>query len=115
MKNLISLYILILSFNKMNLNAIFPTVPTKEETACVNNKNPSKETCTSMETSDSQYICCYVKGAGLSKCCYIEDTEFGINAYKSIYSDYDDVTIECEGNYLRNIWILFFLYFILYI
>ena len=116
MKNLISLYILILSFNKMNFNAIFPsTQPTKEETACINNRNPSMESCTSMATSDSQYTCCYVKGVGLSRCCYIEDTEFGIEAYENVYSDYDDVTIECKGNYLRNILFLFFLFFILYI
>ena len=115
MKNIISLFIFLLSFSKINLNAIFPTIPSYQELNCTKKENPSLESCTSMETSDDQYTCCFVHGVGLSKCGYVENTQFGIKAYKHIYSEIDDLSIECKANYLRSIFISFFLILIVYI
>ena len=116
MKYILSLFILILSFSKMNMNAIFPTVPSAEELNCTRVANPqSKEDCTSKPTSDTQYACCLVKGVGLNKCVYAEDTEFGIKSYKHIYSEVDDFTIQCGANHLKNIFVLFFLLIIEYL
>ena len=115
MKNSISLYILILLFAKMNLNTIFPSVPSEQETLCVKNKYPSLSNCTSIQASDSQYICCYVTGVGLKKCGYLENTEYGIEKYKNIYSDFDDLKVECKANYIKNIIFLYFLFLSLFI
>ena len=116
MKYLVSLIILLAFFSKINLYVIFPTFPPSiEEKNCTDVKNPSKDACLAILSSDTQFKCCYVKGVGLSKCVFAENTEYGIDAYKSIYSDTDDFSIECGGNYLKNIFFLFFLLIIEYI
>ena len=115
MKNIISLYILILSFSLINLNIIFPSEPSEKETECREQKNPTLKNCIAIRPEDTQFRCCYVTGKGLSKCGFLENTEYGIKKFKHIYSDYDDVKIECGAEYLINIIVLFFLFFCLII
>ena len=110
MKNSIFLYILILSFSKMNLNTIFPSVPSKQEEKCKENTNPSLSSCTKIPASDSQYKCCYVTGVGLNKCGYLENTEYGIEKFENIYSDFEDVKIECKAYHMKNMFFIYFLF-----
>ena len=111
----VSLYILILSFSKMNLNIIFPSEPSEKETECRKQENPTLKICTSIHPEDSQFKCCYVTGKGLNKCGFLENTEYGIKKFKHIYSDYDDISIECGAEHLINIIVLCFLFFCLII
>ena len=115
MKNSISLYILILSFSKMNFNTIFPSVPSEQEKLCKENKYPSLSNCTKIQASDSQYKCCFVTGVGLKKCGYLENTEYGIEKFGNIYSDFEDVSIECNDNHIKNVIFIFFLSLCLFI
>ena len=115
MKNLIYFYILILTFSQMNLNIIFPSEPSEKETECKEQENPSLKNCNSIRPEDTQFRCCYVSGKGLSKCGFLENTEYGIKIFKHIYSDYDDVKIECGDEYFINIIIFCFLFFCLII
>ena len=115
MKISISLYIFILSFSKIYSNTIFPSPPSEQVKKCIEHQYPSASNCTSVPTSDSQYSCCYVTGAGLKKCGYLENTEYGISKYENIYSDYDDVSIECKADYVKNIFFISFLFLILFI
>ena len=115
MKYLISLYLFFLSFHKIYLNTIFPSIRTPQELECINNKSPSLKDCTSIAASDSQYSCCYVKGVGLEKCGYLENTEYGIKKFKHIYSDYEDVEIECGANHINKLIVLLYLFFFIYI
>ena len=115
MKTLISFYLIILSFLYINSNAIFPSEQSQQELDCINNNVPTLENCISTETADPQYICCFVEGVGVQKCGYIENTEFGLKAYKHIYSGVDNFNIKCEGNFINNIFFSLFLILSLYI
>ena len=99
----------------MNLNTIFPSVPSEQEKLCKQNKNPSLSSCTKIQASDSQYKCCFVTGVGLNKCGYLENTEYGIEKFENIYSDFEDVSIECEAYHIKNIKFICFLFLYLLI
>ena len=115
MKTFFSLYLFLFFFIHINSNAIFPSAPSQQELDCNENLDPSQESCVKMPTSDTQYTCCFVEGSGVKQCAYIENTEFGIKAYKHIYSNIDNLKIKCGGNYLRNILSLYLLILVLYL
>ena len=117
--NLLFIIIAIL-ITKIESGAIFPGPKSYQEQLCVNETNPSVEKCRSIEKAHQQDACCYVtykdrNNTIVTKCGYLENTEFGIKVYKNIYNGYGGLKILCEIYYIKNNILFSFLIIFLFI
>ena len=115
MKIVLFIYIFLSIVQIIISNAIFPSVKSEQEINCLKNTIYNLKSCTDIKATESQYRCCFLKGKNFEKCGYVENTEFGIKAYGHIYSDIEDLNIECKSNKIKAFFFLYIFLFILYL
>ena len=115
MNTIFYLYIFLLFIPIIFSIGIFPSERTEKELMCINTEKPSFKDCTSIKAEDEQFSCCFIKDGQFEKCVFIENTEFGIETVKHIYSDYEDLSVECKSQRIDILFILYIFLFILYI
>ena len=103
--NLSFIIFFLLSVNiiKIKPNVIFPGPKSEQETACISVSNPSVENCRKIQTAHRQDSCCLITYSGGQKCGYLENTEFGIDVYKHLMDNYNDVEIKCHSFLIKSI------------
>ena len=116
--NIIAVIITIIE--EISSHTLFPGVKSFQEQTCLNVTSPTNpEACTSIIAENQQDSCCYITykneslDSEISRCGFLENTEYGIRLYKRIFAGYKNVKILCESSLERNfilfIFILFFL------
>ena len=119
-KLILNIIIITTIIEEINSHTLFPGVKSFQEQACLNVTSPSNAgACTSIIAENPQDSCCYITykdeslDQEISRCGFLENTEYGIRLYKRIYAGYKNVKIQCESRFERNfilfIFILFFL------
>ena len=115
------LFLNIIFITTINTHVIFPGPKSTQEKRCLNRTRPSREVCTAVEPAHEQDACCFVSyeneetGESFSHCGYLEKTEYGIKIYKHIYSEFKNIQIDCESNYIIKFILFYFSLFLLFI
>ena len=118
------LYILIgiiIIIEELNSHTLFPGHKTHQELECLNVTMPSVDDCTKIKAENNQDACCLItyknesSGEPISRCGFLENTEYGIKLYKHIFAGYKNIKILCNSKFRRNFILLSFILFLLII